>query len=467
LSACLIVMIICLLTPPAVAQDAASGISVAANRPTVLFNRWEEDWSVLANPALRTNPFDNLKYIPLSPSDPQSYVSFGMDLRERFESNSAPSFGVGRQPTQNYLIQRYEIDADIHPNANWQMFLQIQDDRAFWKTAISPADQDRLDLEQAFVIYKTPFLGGDLKLRVGRQEFGFDLQRFVAVRDGPNVRQSFDAVWADWEQVPWRFISFWSYPVQYKPNNPFDDYSDSHFQFGGFRVERQDVGPGKLSAYFTRFDLDDAHYLFASGPERRNILDVRYSGATAGFDWDLEAMGQNGSVGAKDVHAWAFGALSGYTLSDVAWKPRFGLQLDAASGDQHPSSNTIGTFNPLFPNGYYFTLAGYTGYTNLIHVKPSITVRPTEKLNLTAAVGALWRETTADAVYTQPDIPVTGTAGKGSRWTGLYQQIRADYSFNANLTGAVEAVHYDVGETIRQAGGHDSEYLGVEVKLGW
>ena len=41
-------------------------------------------------PALRTEPFDNLKYIPLSPTDPQSYMSLGMNLRERFESLNAP-----------------------------------------------------------------------------------------------------------------------------------------------------------------------------------------------------------------------------------------------------------------------------------------------------------------------------------------------------------------------------------------
>ena len=432
-----------------------------------MFNRWQEDWSPLADPALRTQPFDNLKYIPLFPGDTQSYVSLGLNLRERFESDGAQSFGVGHAPTQNYVIQRSEVDADIHLNSNWQIFGQIEDDRAFGKAIVTSADQDVLDLEQAFIVYHSPWLGGDLKIRVGRQEIGFDLQRFVAVRDGPNVRQAFDAVWADWESSPWRVISFWSHPVQYQSYNPFDDFSNAHLQYGGIRFERAEIGPGKVSAYYSRYQNDNAKFLFASGAERRNILDVRYAGATSGFDWDWEAMGQGGEIGAKSVRAWAVGALSGYTFKDAAGAPRLGLQMDAASGDRNPSGNTFGTFNPLFPNGYYFTLAGFTGYTNLIHVKPSISFQPTAKLKLMGAVGAQWRETTADAVYTQPDIPVPGTAGKGGRWTGLYQQIRADYTFNANLTGAIEAVHFNVGEAIRQAGGRDSEYLGVELKFGW
>jgi hypothetical protein len=39
--------------------------------------------------------------------------------------------------------------------------------------------------------------------------------------------------------------------------------------------------------------------------------------------------------------------------------PRLGLQIDGASGNR--STTTLGTFNPLFPKGYYVNLSGYTG----------------------------------------------------------------------------------------------------------
>ena len=395
------------------AQEADAPSGAAPTRPSILFNRWQEDWSKLADPALRTEPFDNLKYIPLSPTDPQSYISLGINLRERYESLDAPSFGVAHsQPPQNYVIQRLEAHADIHSNANWQFFVQLEDARAFGKTFLTPADEDRVDLEQAFATYKTTLLGGDFKLRVGRQEMAFDLQRFVSVRDGPNVRQAYDALWADWESQPWRIIAFWSHPVQYSPFT-FNDYSNGHFQYGGFRVERDDIGPGKLSAYYSRYDLDNPHYLFASGKERRNILDARYAGKAAGFDWDLEVMGQGGHVGAKDVRAWAIGTLGGYTFAELPWSPRLGLQFDIGSGNHSPYGKVLGTFNPLFPNGYYFTLSGYETYTNIIHLKPSWTVHPTNNLKVMAAVDARWRETIADAVYMIPAVPVAGTAGRG------------------------------------------------------
>jgi hypothetical protein len=96
-------------------------------------------------------------------------------------------------------------------------------------------------------------------------------------------------------------------------------------------------------------------------------------------------------------------------------------------------------------------------------LKPSITVNPVAGLSVMAAVGLQWRQTTADAVYVQTNA-VPGTTGTGGLWTGAYAQLRVDYRFNANLTGAIEAVHYQIGETVRQAGSRDSDYLGVELK---
>lgn len=79
----------------------------------------------------------------------------------------------------------------------------------------------------------------------------------------------------------------------------------------------------------------------------------------------------------------------------------------------------------------------------------------------------LWRQTTQDAVYVMPSIPVGGMAGTGSLRTGVYAQLRADYVFNPNLKGALEVVNCDVGPTLWAAGGRDSQYLQAELKFAW
>jgi hypothetical protein len=328
-------------------------------------------------------------------------------------------------------------------------------------------DQDRLDLEQAFIALVEPLAGGTLKVRLGRQQFGFDLQRFVSVRDGPNVLQSYDAAWIDYEHGPWRYITFYSHPVQDRDLRPFDDHSNNQLTYGGFRVERQVMNSASLSAYISRFTQDGARFPGAQGNERRDIVDVRFAGTKGSFDWDVEAMNQAGRIGLQDIEAWAFGSLAGYTLRDIPWTPRLGIQVDASSGDRNLTDNRFNTFNPLFPNGYYVTLAGYTGYVNFIHVKPSVTVHPLANLKLMGAVGFQWRETTADAVYTQPDIPVAGTVGHPGRYTGTYGQFRTDYILNSHVSLALEVVHFAIGDALRGAGGHDSNYVGAEIKYGW
>ena len=448
----------------AVSADT-SAAACDVKRPVVMFNRWQEDWSVLANPCVPREPLDTLKYVPLG-GDPVSWLTLGANLRERVESNNAPLFGIGSAQADAYLIQRIEVQADARLAEHWQFFVQLEDARAFGKNVVTPVDQNPLDLEQAFVTYTSVVGGGTLKLRVGRQQMAFDLQRFISVRDGPNVRQSFDALWADYEYQKWRFIAYATQPVQNRDATVFDDVSNRHLTFSGVRVERQSVGPGDLSGYWSRYDRSNAQFLDASGVERRDVWDLRYSGTHEHFDWDVEGMLQTGTVGSNTILAWAIGSIAGYTL-DMPWSPRVALQLDAASGDRHPRDGRIETFNALFPNGYYFTLAGYTGYANLIHVKPSITLKPTASLALLGALGFQWRETTGDAVYQQANQAVPGTAGRGSLWTGMYLQLRADWTIVSNLTGSIEAVHFQVGNSIRHTGGHNADYAGVELKYQW
>jgi hypothetical protein len=416
------------------AEDNQAG-STVPTRPAILFNRWQEDWSVLADPRVPRELFDNLKYISLSPYDPKTYLSFGANLRERFEANNAANFGTGPNHSANYLLSRSEMHADLRIADQLQVFTQIQSDFAPWKTMLTPVDQNRLDLEQVFAALTEPLGGGTFKLRVGRQQIAFDLQRFVSVRDGPNVRQSYDAAWTEYDNGPWRLTAFYSQPVQTRDERVFDDFGSPGLTYGGVRIRRTLFDTWELSASYSRFTQDNARYLSVTGDERRDILDAHFSGAANGFDWDLEAMGQSGDIANKSIRAWAFGSLAGYTFSGVGWTPRLGLQVDAASGDSDPHGSVLQTFNPLFPNGYYFTLAGYTTYVNMIHVKQSLTLQPDKSVKVLLAVAEQWRQTTADAVYTIPNIPVPGTAGRPGRYTGTYAQARLDWNAAAVLRG--------------------------------
>ena len=438
---------------------------VVTQRPTILPNRWQENWSALADPRIKRERFDNLKYIPLSNDDPGTYLSLGLDARGRLETNRGEFFGIPPSYEGEWLLSRLEAHADLRLGKHIQVFTQIQSAYAPGKAVRAPIDQDRLDVEQAFVGITHALGGGTFTLRAGRQLIDVDLQRFLSMRDGPNLRQPYDAALVEYRRGGWRLGGLYSQPVQIRDRRPFDDFSDRRFTASGFLIRRPVMGSSEVSVYYLHYRRGAAHFTSASGDERREIVDVRLKGAANGFDWDIEAMNQTGRIGSQAIDAWAFGSVVGYTLANTSWTPHLGLGVDAASGDRNPHDDRLETFNPLFPNGYF--LAGYTGYVNFVHVKPAVTLRPVTALNLMVALATQWRATTADAVYAFPSFPVAGTAGRPGRYTGTYGEFRADWRLTANYTIGLGAVHYAIGSAVRQAGGHDATYVGVELRYAW
>ena len=97
----------------AVASSAAAEDDEAVRPKINLFYRWTEDWSALADPRLRTEPLDSLKYIPLPFDDPKSYVALGLTVRERFELNDASLFGIGGNKSDSYLLDRLQWHVDV------------------------------------------------------------------------------------------------------------------------------------------------------------------------------------------------------------------------------------------------------------------------------------------------------------------------------------------------------------------
>src|SRR4026208_480314 len=67
-----------------------------------------------------------------------------------------------------------------------------------------PPDEDHLDLHQGFVDLSF----GPVTARVGRQELAFGSQRLVSVREGPNMRQTFDGGTVEVNRGRWRVDGF-------------------------------------------------------------------------------------------------------------------------------------------------------------------------------------------------------------------------------------------------------------------
>jgi hypothetical protein len=167
--------------------------------------RYNDDFAYLADKSKSTDAWDPFKYMPLGDGKyGPTYITFGGEVRERFESYINPNFGIKAPDSNAYLMHRLLLNADLHVTEYFRTFVQLGEmERLGNRGTPTTTDIDRLDLMQGFVDFRPPLPLPSANLpifRIGREELLFGFQRLVAVREGPNVRRAFDG---------FRFIEQW------------------------------------------------------------------------------------------------------------------------------------------------------------------------------------------------------------------------------------------------------------------
>lgn len=180
-------------------SEYGNGTAPDPNPPPYSQLRYLERYDALADPRLRRDAFDALKFLALDADDPQRYLSLGGELRERFESVHNARFGRGPAPDDvSYLWQRIALHADLHLDARLRVFvqglsaLQLGDSKN-----ASAVNQNPIDLQQAFVDYTLGEVspqGARATLRAGRFAMSYGSGRLIATRAAPNVPLKFDGL---------------------------------------------------------------------------------------------------------------------------------------------------------------------------------------------------------------------------------------------------------------------------------
>lgn len=436
----------------------------SASRPSYESHRFNEDWSPLRNPALRTDAFDPLKWIPLN-SDGSAYLTLGGELRARYESSGDPVFGLGSPRRNDYTLLRSFLFADLHLGPNARVFLELAGGFApGWAGEPPPTQKNQLDVLQAFGELSVPAGGGEIMLRGGRQEMSFGSSRLVSVRESPNIRRAFDGVRAAWIGAGDTRVDAFLVRAVAPQLGIFNDSNDrAQLFWGAYATAAIPALPGlEADLYYLGLEREEARFAQGTATERRYTLGTRLFGKRSGFDWNAEAAFQFGSFGAADIRAWTVSVSLGYTFADLPFSPRFGLNADAISGDGSLRDNRLGTFNPLFPKLPYFSEANLAAPANLLDLQPNLTLSLTPKLTVTLGWNPLWKQSDADAFYAPPLNPVRGTAGGTGRFIGQQTSAAFEWSATEHLMIGGTYVHYAPGERLKQAGGRVGDFVA-----GW
>ena len=345
--------------PGQAAQLGSLGIA-RPNTPKYNILRYDEDYSFLRNPALRTDFLDPLKFIPLKGRS-DHFLSLGGEVREWFESYHNDGFGAGPANANGYntyFLQRYMLHADWHLGSNWRVFVQSISGQEDGRIGGPRPDIDvnEFDIHQAFVdrIF-TIDEGRSVTWRVGRQEFRYGSGRLIDVREGPNLRLAFDAVRALAKLNDWAVDAWIGKPVL---NNPgvLDDDPNPAISFWGLygTGPLRDENELSVDLYYLGYQNQQAQFNNLSGSELRHSVGTRIWGRPNNWEYNLEYVYQFGTFGAGNINAWTAANAARYNFVDRPFTPATGVRFDVASGDQNPNSQNLQTFNPMFPSGCLF-----------------------------------------------------------------------------------------------------------------
>lgn len=254
--------------------------------------------------------------------------------------------------------------------------------------------------------------------------------------------------------------AFAARPVNVK-SDAFNDDNLSHETFSGLYLTREAKGAG-VDLYVLNLDRRLARFASGAANENRTSWGTRLFGKAGAWDYDVEGVWQTGEFGAKDIRAWTLASHIGYLAKSLPWTPRFALKANVTSGDRDPRDNKLETFNPLYPNLSYFNDAALIAPENHTDVHPFVTVRPIEKLELSAGVGRFWKTQRADAVYRGPGVVVASTSR--SRDVGVQWDASATWRPTQTLEIRGAYVRAEAGTVLAATGGQDTNFFMLSLQ---
>lgn len=430
---------------------AQSGVAAGYTQQLTI-ERYQEDWSSLANPSLRSGRWpEPFKYIALD-EDGSVYVTTGIEVRWRYEGFQSVNWGASGD--DGYLWHRVMPYVDLHAGG-LQIFAQsIFSDIYGTDRPPSPVDTTGADILQAFVGYNTDVTDGTtLSFSGGRKLFSLGAGRFIDNRYGPNILQAFDGVDATLSNELGKITMLYFHPVDSLPGDFDDRPSRQKVLWGAYgTLDLNASGSTGIDLFYLGLRDRGAIVDQGAGREMVHTFGSRFFGDTGTVYWNVEAAVQTGTFADNTIAAWAVGGELRYRWTDIPLAPEAGLAINIISGDKNPNDQRLNTFDPLFPKGKFFGELSPIGPRNLIHMLQSIAVHPHDDVTISLSASAYWRESTDDGIYAMSGNLLRSGKESDARYIGKQLELAVSWQATPELNLSASASIFDAGRFIRETG---------------
>jgi hypothetical protein len=388
--------------------------------------RYDENYAFLKDSS--RNFYERLKFIPLNQKK-DIYMTLGGEARYEYVDFNNEDWGRFNIGHNNFLLQRYDLHADIHLGKTFRIFAQmrsaLEDGRTNGARGI---DEDQLNVQNLFLDVNL-WQQKDKKIivRAGRQELDYGSGRLISVREGPNTRLYFTGGKLMYSSSRLAVDAF-AMMADTVHIGVFDNKMSKQLNLWGAYSKIIIPKSGNIDSYYLGFRRDLSLFEEGIAPERRHTIGTRFWKYGGGFIYNLEAAYQFGTFGSGNINAWTGSIDIGYLFENVKFKPTINLRNDYISGDKNQGNGNLQTFNPLYPKGGYFGFSPQVGPVNLIDIHPYATMDLLPELKMQLDVVFNWRYSLEDGVYRPSGILNLRGSTSDERYIGTAYLANFTYS---------------------------------------
>ena len=422
---------------------------------TYKYIRYEEDYSFLRDKPEERQKFPfSYKFIPLNKKE-SAFLTLGGEVRWQFNNWTNTDWGLQGIRQDNYLLQRYLIHADFRFHENFRVFGQLKSGLVWGKRAeLIVPDRDQLRIHQLFTDFKfniSENLG--VLLRPGRQEMEYGNSRYVTVREGPNVRLSFDAIKMITYHKNSQYDLFLSRPVTTDPGI-LDSKSDPDQKFWGLYSMHSapPLLPGKLDLYYFGLEQFSSEFDQGIAYELRHSLGARFHKTTSRFYYDLEFQYQFGKFGEGNINAYTIAGEARYKFTEIRYEPELHFRAGIISGNKNPADANLQTFNPHYPQGSIFGQIAQVGPTNVIDIHPELLLYLPNNITLDFTIEMFWRQSLNDGVYKVPYNIIVPSGDSRARYIGEQYTAELHWQITAPLSFHLFTTYFNTGRFLQESG---------------